>query len=166
MDVLRERGRLPMHEIMSHYPGLNFIKSSQFVWSPAHRAVYYPEEDETQEEQGQLALLHEIGHAELGHKTYHSDIHLLGMEVDAWKYARTKAPAFGITIDEEHIDRCLESYRIWVHKRSLCPRCQFHGIQTAPTRYRCFMCRRTWRVSRNLTLHPHRMDCQQLGRQQ
>lgn len=151
-----------MHEIMAYYPGLQFIQSSRFVWSPGHRAVYYSDEDATQE-CNQLALLHEIGHAELGHTTYHSDIHLLGMEVDAWKYARTQASVFNISIDEDHIDGCLESYRIWLHKRSICPRCQFHGIQTSPTRYRCFMCRRGWRVSRNLSLHPHRMDCRPLG---
>lgn len=153
-----------MDEIMAYYPGLNFTQSSQFVWSPDHKTVYYPGED-VRQEHNRLGLLHEIGHAELGHTTYHSDIHLLGMEVDAWKYARQKASVFGIVVDEYHIDSCLESYRIWVYKRSVCPRCQFHGIQTSPTRYRCFMCRRVWRVSRNLSLHPHRMDCQPLGRQ-
>ncbi len=153
-----------MDEIMAYYPSLYFIQSSRFVWSPAQRTVYYPDYD-IRQEYNQLGLLHEIGHAELGHTTYHSDIHLLGMEVDAWIYARQKAPVFSIAVDEAHVDSCLESYRVWVHKRSVCPRCEFHGVQITPTKYRCFMCRRQWRVSRTLSIHPHRMDCRPLNTQ-
>jgi hypothetical protein len=149
-------------EIMAYYPGLEFIPSSRFVWSPGRRTVYYPAPDFGRES-NQLGLLHEIGHAELGHTSYHSDIHLLGMEVDAWSYARQKAPEFGLTVDEAHIHACLESYRIWVHKRSVCPRCQFHGVQTTPIRFDCFMCRQRWRVSRGLSLQPRRMDCRSLA---
>lgn len=147
-----------MYEIMKSYPDINFIKGSQFVWSPKHWAVYYQEEDRDQE-QDRLALLHEIGHAELGHKNCRSDVHLLSMEVDAWSYARQKAALFGIKVDEQHIEDCLESYRIWLHKRSVCPNCQFHGIQTKTTKYRCFMCRHIWQVARSLSLQPHRMNC-------
>ncbi|MEX0748406.1 MAG: hypothetical protein WD467_01170 [Candidatus Saccharimonadales bacterium] len=147
-----------MNEIILHYPRLTFTSGNQFVWSPGRRTVFY-DETEFDTARGRLALLHEIGHAELDHQDYHSDLNLLNMEMEAWEYAVSKAIEFGVAVDEAHIDRCLETYRVWLYKRSRCPECDFHGIQLDPKHYRCFMCRHTWQVARTLSLQPNRSHC-------
>lgn len=148
-----------MDKIIKQFTHLTFAPGQDFMWSPREQMVYY-DPDRVDSNPGQLALLHEIGHAELRHNHIRSDMHLVGMEVDAWSFARQYAPEFAVAIDDEHIDACLESYRIWAYKRAVCPNCQFHGIQTQRRRYYCFTCRHTWRVSTNLTLQPHRRQCQ------
>jgi hypothetical protein len=50
-----------------------------------------------------------------------------------------------VIIDEEHIQNCLDTYRDWLHKRSTCPRCDSHGLQTSE-QYKCYNCRAVWRV--------------------
>lgn len=147
-----------MHDIAKHFPSLKFLPNNNFIWSPNEQTVFYNEQ-KIDQATGQLALLHEIGHAELGHSDYRSDIALLNMEIDAWEFACEAAVRFEIEVDEVHIDNCLESYRVWLYKRSRCPECEYHGIQIDRTHYRCFMCRHVWRVSRNLSLQPHRMQC-------
>lgn len=151
-----------MNNIIPHYPQLRFTSSSHFVYSPNKRTIFY-DASEFYTPKGRLALLHEIGHAELNHQRYRSDIDLLNMEIDAWDYAVENAEQFDIPVDEAHIDRCLETYRVWLYKRSRCPQCSYHGIQTSLSKYRCFMCRHTWRVARTLSLQPHRMDCQHVN---
>lgn len=148
-----------MNEIITSYPEIQFASSSQFVWSPTNKTVFY-DETACQNSTGKLALLHEIGHAELGHHDYTSDIGLLNMEMDAWEYAIAHAPRYQLPIDEAHIERCLETYRMWLYKRSRCPECQFHGVQTTAFQYRCFMCRHTWEVARSLSVQPQRNHCQ------
>ncbi len=147
-----------MKEIIIQYPNINFAQGSCFVWSPKRSTVFF-NEDESNTQKGRLALLHEIGHAELDHSDYDSDIGLLNMEIDAWDFAVEKAYEFGVRVDEEHIDRCLETYRIWLHKRSRCPECSFHGIQQKSDEYFCFMCSYNWRVARSLSIQPQRLSC-------
>ena len=146
-----------MKPIVDSFEHLQFKPGSEFVWSPRESTVYYDTEriDTTA---GKLALLHEIGHAELRHSSIRSDMHLVGMEVEAWEFARQHAPQFDLEVNEEYIDNCLESYRIWAYKRAICPKCSFHGIQKTRQDYHCFTCRHAWRVTTNLTLQPHRMN--------
>lgn len=153
-----------MKSIIDYYPGISFAPNHCFVWSPLEHIVFY-DENALGTPRGQLALLHEIGHAELNHQRYRSDIALINMEVDAWEFARDAAAKLEITTDDAHIDGCLETYRVWLYKRSRCPQCQYHGIQIKPTRYRCFMCRHHWRVTKNLTLQPHRLPCHQTSQE-
>lgn len=147
-----------MNEIILHYPNLNFAEGKHFVWSPKISTVFF-DENEYNTSRGRLALLHEIGHAELDHSGYSSDIALLNMEIDAWDFAVEKAEEFGVFVDENHIDMCLETYRIWLYKRSMCPECSFHGVQKKPNEYFCFMCKHSWKVAKSLSLQPQRLSC-------
>ncbi|MEX0668309.1 MAG: hypothetical protein WD061_01045 [Candidatus Saccharimonadales bacterium] len=147
-----------MNEIILHYPNLKFAGGSYFVWSPKISTIFF-DESEYNTSRGRLALLHEIGHAELEHSGYSSDISLLNMEIDAWDFAADKAEEFGVFVDEAHIDMCLETYRIWLYKRSKCPECGFHGVQKKPSEYFCFMCKHSWIVAKSLSLQPHRFSC-------
>ena len=123
----------------------NFKRSSVFSWSPAKQTIYYSRA-KSAAENAVWSLLHEIGHAKLGHKTYHDDLELLIMEVEAWRRAKQIAESYHLVIDEDHIEECLESYRIWLHDRSRCIECGLNSFQIEPTVYECSNCYTRWSV--------------------
>ena len=131
------------------YPELRFVAGQQFCWSPETNEIFYVEELRTKnEERYHWSLLHETGHALLGHKGYQADYELLRLEVAAWEKARAMAPAYGVTIDDDHIQDCLDTYRDWLYKRSICPNCSTKCLQQSDfVHYRCFNCHTTWKVT-------------------
>ena len=66
-----------------------------------------------------VQLLHEIAHAKLGH----------------------------LSMDDDNIQDSLDSYRDWLHKRSLCPQCGAVGLQATSSSYKCINCHSEWRVN-------------------
>ena len=133
-------------KLQADYPQITFcetLKNSSHRWSPTDDTVYYPVEYETHQ------LLHEVGHALLHHTNFLLDINLLEMERHAWQYARNIiAPRYNLTIPETVIETALDSYRDWLHARSLCPSCESNGIQAIDTKqYNCLNCQTEWRSS-------------------
>jgi hypothetical protein len=133
-------------KLRSQFPTLQFVGGEQFYWSPATNEIFYKESASGQT--AQWSLLHETGHALLGHQTYHADFELLQLEAAAWERARELATSLGMEIDEDHIQDCLDTYRDWLHKRSICPTCSTKCLQSDTyTHYRCFNCHTTWKVT-------------------
>ena len=141
-------------QIETIYPNINLEPGVNFYWSPQNKTVFYKLDNETDE--GIWALLHESGHALLDHVQYYTDIELVLMEVEAWEKAKELAKTLKIEIDEDHIQDCLDSYRDWLHKRSLCPDCQLSGIQTKTNTYSCIFCQNKWKVSSERFCCPYR----------
>lgn len=92
-------------------------------------------------------LLHETAHAQLEHSQFKSDVNLIEIEVEAWQLAEQIAKRYDFAINTELIEDCLDSYREWLHKRSLCPNCNQNGLQTNQNTYNCFNCRCNWSVN-------------------
>ncbi|MDB5169537.1 MAG: hypothetical protein JWO41_893 [Candidatus Saccharibacteria bacterium] len=133
-------------QLSSRFPGLKFTPGTQFCWSPETREIFY--KTAARGKRASWSLLHETGHALLDHKSYHADFELLKLEVAAWERARSLALELGVSIDEDHIQDCLDTYRDWLYKRSVCPSCSTKSIQQNDyAHYRCFNCRTTWRVT-------------------
>lgn len=132
--------------LQAQYPNLRFTYGERFYWSPeTDEIIYKPDVDD---EQAAWSLLHETGHALLRHQSYQSDVELLRLEVQAWERARQVATDVGISIDEDHIQDCLDTYRDWLYKRSICPNCSAQCLQQDDfVHYRCFNCHTAWRVS-------------------
>ncbi len=107
--------------------------------------TYIPEELE--EKNGDLALLHEIAHMQLGHFTYKYDIELMQMEEEAWDTTRKLAKENGIEVDEDHIKECLDSYDQWISKRATCPKCGEYALQKDNKTFGCFVCDCYWEVN-------------------
>ena len=145
-----------IEKLTNSYPSISVKPSNTYYWSPKDMTVYYDKENTSLE--GVWALLHESGHALLGHKQYYTDIELLKMEVEAWGEAEKITDKLSLKkdIDEDHIQDCLDSYRDWLHKRSLCPDCSLSGIQTKPEMYTCVFCHNTWKVSSDRFCRPYR----------
>src|SRR5439155_26599391 len=124
--------------LQKQYPQFTFVAGSRASWSAQKQQITYTSES------GETAIwsvLHELGHGLLGHASYESDLHLLQKEAAAWeKAAEIAHQAFGITIDNEHIQDCLDTYRDWLHKRSTCPACGDHGLQPTQSLYHCLNC--------------------------
>lgn len=130
-------------KLISDYPEFMFIVSETNKWVPLPQEIHYnPNEPQPYE------LFHELAHALLGHTSYNYDIALLGMERDAWHYATTiLAPRYSLSIPYDYSNMTLETYREWLHSRSLCPRCQATGVQTKKTLYTCLACHALWQVN-------------------
>lgn len=135
-----------LNQLRSQFPTLIYREGASFCWSPETQEISYaPRSDETSET---WSLLHETSHALLGHKRYQTDFELIKMEVAAWEKAKELAKDFGITIDDNHVQDCLDSYRDWIYARSICPECGNKSLQQADLRhYRCFNCHGLWSVT-------------------
>jgi hypothetical protein len=146
-----------LQKITHAFPDISFIASQTFMWSAKKHTIFF-DPKRINNSRGIMGLLHEIGHASLKHQNFDLDIDLLNMEVDAWQKAKQLGNHFGIEISPKHIDNCLESYRLWIYKRSKCPDCLNTGLQIASSSYNCFMCGRLWAVAKTCTtLRPRRM---------
>jgi hypothetical protein len=136
------------------YPHITFREADVASWSHERREVSYcPDEHDT----GVWSVLHELGHALLGHRSYESDINLLQKEAEAWQKAVSVAEHYQLVIASDHIQNCLDTYRDWLHKRSTCPTCGSHGLQQSKTLYCCLNCRDTWKVSSARFCRPYRL---------
>ena len=143
-------------KLLEEYCGktLVFMPADSYYWSPANITVYYQDKDPT--EVGLWTLLHEACHGLLGHQTYESDFELVKLEVEAWEKASSLANELKIKIDDDHIQDCLDSYRDWQYKRSLCPRCDLGGVQINQGTYSCLFCKDKWHVSESRFCRPYR----------
>lgn len=129
------------------HPQLHFIPAESFYWCPETAEVYY-DTNRIDEVSGSWSLLHETSHALLGHESYKADIELLHLEVAAWNHAVSNAATYDITVDDEYVQDCLDTYRDWLYRRSLCPGCGSQCLQAdASSHYRCFNCHTRWHVS-------------------
>lgn len=132
-------------KLAADYPELNFKPGVQEHWSPKTKTITY-ETDQT-EEFLSYGVLHELAHALLGHSNYKSDFELLKLESLAWDKAAQIGIKYGVKIDDDHIQNCLDTYRDWLHRRSKCPVCGVHVMQKDAQTYKCFNCGNSWQVS-------------------
>ena len=117
------------------FPDFKFRKAKKARWDAAGQVIYYT--DDTRE------LMHELGHAVLGHRFIESDVGLLRQERAAWTKAQELAVIYEVDLDEEYIEGRMDTYRRWLHKRSLCGICRYNAVEEGG-RYRCVMCGNAW----------------------
>jgi hypothetical protein len=133
-------------KLRAEFPELAFTPGTQFYWSPETGEISY--ESNAKGRRAVWSLLHETGHALLGHRSYEADFELLRLEIAAWERAKGLARDLGLTISEDHIQNSLDTYRDWLHKRSICPACGTRCLQQGDfAHYRCFNCHTVWKVS-------------------
>jgi hypothetical protein len=136
------------------YPALAFVPGKTAHWSARHQEVIYASSDSPS---AVWTLLHELGHALLGHSTYDSDASLMQKEVEAWEKARQLGQKYNLIMGDDHIQQCLDTYREWLYKRSACPKCNSHGVQHSNGRYACLNCRTEWQVTSARFCRPYRL---------
>lgn len=144
-----------LNKLRADYPDIAFTEGESFYWSPKDRSVTYTLTS-TQPEVASWSLLHEVSHGILNHVDYSTDFELIKLEVAAWQHARKLARNYGIKIDPEHIQDCLDTYRDWLHRRSACPECGTVSVQADSRTYRCLNCTAAWNVSNSRFCRPYR----------
>jgi hypothetical protein len=133
-------------KLQTEFPELLFTAGKQFCWSPETKEIFYKADADGK--RAVWSLLHETGHALLEHRSYQADFELLRLESEAWERAKTLSEKLGIEIDEDHVQDCLDTYRDWLYKRSICPNCSTKCLQQGDfVHYRCFNCHAMWRVT-------------------
>lgn len=143
-----------LKQLQADFPDLTFQENEVFSWSPSQRIVYY--NPDASEVTGMWSLLHEVGHALLHHTDFANDFDLLQMEVAAWTKAVELGKQYGHTIDDDHVQDCLDTYRDWLHQRSTCPTCGVVSLQKDSRTYQCYNCNETWHVAQNRHCRPYR----------
>lgn len=133
-------------DIIAAFPQHTFLPAAFFSYDAADEVINYSP-IAIKNNNGKLALLHEISHCELGHFHYQSDLQLYAMEIDAWRYTQKLAERFGISIHQDYIEECLESYNQWIEKRGTCPNCGVFCAQITETEFECYNCSTRWRVN-------------------
>jgi hypothetical protein len=141
--------------LQQDYPDLSFIESSQFSWHAGKQNIAY-NKSLLGDERGVWAMLHELGHALLQHADYENDVELLQLEICAWEKAHELAKKYAISLDQDYIEDCLDSYRDWLHVRATCPTCFQRCLQADPRTYACHNCGTTWHVTRSRLCRPYR----------
>ncbi|MDO4612309.1 MAG: hypothetical protein Q4B29_02535 [Candidatus Saccharibacteria bacterium] len=122
-------------KIISDFPEFTFKTGSRFSFRPPRTIYYIPEAED-----GELLLLHELGHALLGHYDFKTDIERLKMECAAWEKARELADGYDVVFDEEFVQDELDTYRDWLDKKTRCPKCGLTRFQTPDGQYHCPRC--------------------------
>jgi ribosomal protein L37AE/L43A len=150
-----------LERLIHDYTDLTFVPGKAFCWSPRGRKIIYKTDVEAPT--AMYSLLHEVGHAILNHRRYKLDFELMEYEVAAWEQAKQIAPNYGIDIDEGHIQDCLDSYRDWLYRRSICPSCTTKTLQHDDASvYNCFNCHATWSVAPSRFCRPYRQTKSQV----
>jgi len=132
-------------ELKSEFPDFSFQFGSRFKFKPPKTIFIGPPQPNFA-----LLALHELGHALSGHKNYNTHIKRLKMESEAWQVAKTLIQnhpkwqkEYGIHWDEsaeEFAESELDSYRDWLHSKSLCKNCGLTMYQTEDGKYYCPAC--------------------------
>ena len=122
-------------KIKEDFPGLRFRKGAKFAFRPPRTIMLGPDEPFWE-----LLMLHEVSHAILRHRDFKMDIERLKMEVAAWEKARELAEKYDVEVNEDIIQRELDTYRDWLHQKSRCPKCGLTRFQTPDSRYHCPRC--------------------------
>lgn len=117
------------------YVEFNFRAAERFSFRPP-KTIYFVQNDENFDS----LILHELGHALLGHRNFKTDVERLKMERAAWEKGREIAANLKIDIDNDLIETELDSYRDWLHQRSKCKKCGLTRYQTPDGKYHCPNC--------------------------
>lgn len=122
-------------KIKSDFPEFRFIDGVRFSFRPPKTIVVGPKEPNDS-----LLLLHELGHALSGHRSFDTEVGRMKMEREAWDKARELTLKYGVGYDEELVEGELDTYRDWLHKKTRCPKCGLTRFQTPDGKYHCPRC--------------------------
>ena len=119
------------------YVEFNFRAGKRFLFRFPKTIYFDPNDPEFDS-----LILHELGHAILGHSGYKTDVERLKMERAAWDEAEKIANSLKVKINKTLVEDDLDSYRNWLHQKSKCKKCGLTRYQTPDGKYHCPNCER------------------------
>lgn len=126
-----------LQKIRGDFPNFRFEAGGKFKFRPPRTIVF---DTSLEGRTGLILMMHELGHAILGHRNFKTEIGRLKMEVMAWEKARELALKYEVKFDEKLMERELDSYREWLHQKSRCPICGLTRFQTPDALWHCPYC--------------------------
>ncbi len=129
-------------KLITDFPAISFTAGDRFSWSPSEHTVFY-----ISDSNDIGLLLHELSHGLLNHHEYRKDVELVAIEAAAWEHAFTLAKHYQVTLDRDGAEANLDTYREWMHTRSICPTCEANGYQVKKGVYSCVACGSDWKVN-------------------
>ena len=140
-------------KLQNDFPHLKFVIGDEFKWPPKNKTITYS----TNDNGWSAHILHEVAHAALNHQECVNDAEVIAYEVDAWQYAsEVLAPQYSVVIPDAVREDALDTYRDWLHKRSICPSCHSNGIEQPSGAYICIHCDHSWRTNHRSYTIPRR----------
>ena len=124
-----------INKLQQDHPDLIFRQGAKFTFRPPKTIILGPPCDNHA-----LLTLHELAHAILKHKDYTLHIERLKIESEAWNEAKNLAAKYNIPWDEDFAQNRLDTYRDWLHQKSLCKNCQLTRYQDQKGTYHCPHC--------------------------
>ena len=127
-----------LERLSRDYPNLKFVEGARFSFRPPKTIVIGPDEGE----KTPMLLFHELGHALSKKYSYALKIERLKIEVAAWqagKEAYQKYPELP-PWDDEFVEDALDTYRDWLHNKSICKTCGLTMYQTPDKSWLCPFC--------------------------
>ena len=134
--------KILIEKLRADFPQFNFAAGEDFHWNFETQTIFF-----TNSPDFETQILHELGHALNSHSDFEMDVELLQMEVEAWQTSREISEKYGIKISDNSVENHLDTYRDWLHKRSLCTNCLVNGFQQSDLSYKCPTCRTVWSVN-------------------
>lgn len=133
-----------INQLSLDYPDISFQSRGYFKWSSRTRTITFNPDTPS----ASLLLLHEVAHMLLGHDRYKFDIELVKKEAEAWDLVKkTLSSRYNVKFSNTLAEGTIDSYRDWLHDRSLCPNCQSIGSQISTKVYYCSQCGHKWQVN-------------------
>lgn len=130
-------------KLKADFPDITFKNADCFSYSPKDNTIQFNKKSPDYP----ICLFHELAHGILNHTDYSRDIELVKIESEAWYEAINLAKKYGVAIDESEVQSIIDTYRDWLHSRSVCPNCGANGIQINANEYNCLACNHKWRVN-------------------
>lgn len=122
-------------KIIEEFSDFTYKTGKKFTYIPPKTIIIGPSEPRSE-----LLLLHEVSHAILKHKSFKTDVERLRIESCAWEQAKILAKSLKIPFSDDFAESRLDSYRDWLHSRSLCKKCHITRYQTPDGKYHCPLC--------------------------
>lgn len=144
MEVTSMANNTLLDLLKQDFPDLVFKTGKKFSFSPPKTVVLGPPEPFYD-----LLTLHEVGHALSDLFDYETHVERLKIETAAWEEAaklyatyKEKSPKSLTTPewDQNFVETNLDTYRNWLHTKSLCKKCGLTRYQSKDGAYHCPHC--------------------------
>ena len=122
------------------YKDLTFKEGPRFLFRPK-KTIFYIEANEN----FRFLLLHELAHALLGHFSFDRSLERLEIERDAWEKTRELCELHEVPFDDNLAEAELNTYRDWVHQKTLCKACGLTCLEISSESLYCPFCQKTYK---------------------
>lgn len=129
-----------LNKIITAFPEFIYKPGKKFIFRPK-KTIYYEEKSSN----FPLLLLHETAHALLKHYSFATSLERLTLERDAWKKTHALCKKFAQPFDADFAEKNLDTYRDWLHQKTLCKVCGLTCLELNSESLFCPFCQKVYK---------------------